>query len=438
MAMTSAPTHRLRTGMGKPHVDVAATGQSLVADELPAAVSVRGLTDPTIRAWSRGAEVLYGYAASDAIGSVKHELLASIFPVPLRDIEEIVRAEGEWLGAVREQRGDGTLIVVLTSWRLRQATAELPAAIIEVALPLALEREAGAARELVLDGTVARLLRKGVLQTAELLERDATVARLELQGEDQTAEMVLRDATVARLELQGVGQTAELEELDAFAYSVSHDLRTPLRAINAYALALREDHGDSLSPAALSDLDRIQRAATRMGALIDDLLRLSRITRTIPRRRRLDLAEIAREFAARAASGVGSSPQASWEIDEHAWAVADKGLLEIALENLLGNALKFTANGATAAISFSSADSPEGRIFTVRDTGVGFDMEHAGNLFMPFHRLHSTTEFAGTGIGLAIVKRIVRRHEGRVWAEAKVGVGTAIHFTLPTPGEDTT
>ena len=436
--------------------------------DLGAAISVRGFDDQTIQSWSRGAEALYGYAPSEAVGRIAHELLGSIYPLPLDEIEEVLRTKGEWLGAVRERRRDGTQIVVLASWRLGHFGSGRTRSIAQVALPLALERAAGAAREValeraagaarevVLDATVARLVRKGVVQTAELaernatvarlelaggfqtaelVERDATVARLELEGEGQTADLVERDATVARLELREVGQTAELEEMDAFSYSVSHDLRTPLRAINGYAHALRDDHAAILPPDALSDLDRIQRAATRMGTLIDDLLRLSRISRTNPDRRRIDLAQVAREVAGRTSHASDTNRSVTWEIDDHAWASADQGLLEIAIENLLGNAWKFTAKGGAAVISFSSQATAEGLTFTVRDNGIGFDMSYVRSLFMPFQRLHSAREFAGTGIGLAIVERIVRRHGGRVWAEGELGRGTAVHFTLPEQAE---
>jgi signal transduction histidine kinase len=283
------------------------------------------------------------------------------------------------------------------------------------------------------DATVARLERVGLGQTAELEERDANVARLERVGVGQTAELVERDANVARLELTGVGQTEELEALDAFAYSVSHDLRTPLRAINGYAQALLQEHGATLAPEVLSDLDRIQKAATRMGSLIDDLLRLSRITRTVPVLTTVDLAAMAREICGRLAAGTDSARSVVWNIPEHAWVRADRGLVEIALENLLGNAWKFTANVDRAVISFSAAPSPEGQVFTLRDNGIGFDMTHVSRLFVPFSRLHSGKAFAGSGIGLAIVQRVVRRHGGRVWAESELNHGTAINFTLAAP-----
>jgi signal transduction histidine kinase len=406
------------------------------ADELPAAVSVRSFAESVVQSWSRGSEALYGYPAEEAVGRVEQDLLASIYPVPIAAIEELLRQDDEWLGAIRNRRRDGAWITVLASWRVRRDPAGAPISIYQVALPLAVEREAGAARELVLNGTVARLELEGVGQTAELQELDAIVASLRRRGVGQTARLEERDATVARLELTGVGQTAELEELDAFAYSVSHDLRTPLRAVNGFAQALLDDHGATLAPAVLADLDRIRRAATRMGVLIDDLLRLSRITRTLPVVRRIDLAELARDIAARLASGSGAQREVRWVIADHAWAMADRGLIEIALGNLLENAWKFTAKGDVAVISFDCAESEQGPVYTVKDNGVGFDMAHASGLFMPFHRLHPASEFAGTGIGLAIVQRVVRRHGGRVWAESRLGAGTSVHFTLKAAAEE--
>ena len=406
------------------------------ADELPEAVSMRSFGGSVIESWSRGSEALYGYPAGEAVGRVEQDLLASIYPVPIAAIEELLRQDDEWLGAIRNRRRDGAWITVLASWRIRRDAGGSPVSIFQVALPLAVEREAGAARELVLNGTVARLELEGIGQTAELQELDAIVAGLRRRGVGQTARLEERDATVARLELTGVGQTAELEELDAFAYSVSHDLRTPLRAINGFSQALLEDHGTTLAPAVVADLDRIRNAATRMGVLIDDLLRLSRITRTLPVLRRIDLAELARAIAGRFTAGEAGR-QVRWVIAEHAWAMADRGLVEIALENLLGNAWKFTAKGDAAVISFDCADSEQGPVYTVGDNGVGFDMSLAGGLFMPFHRLHAGSEFAGTGVGLAIVQRVVRRHGGRVWADSEPGIGTAVHFTLRAGREET-
>lgn len=405
------------------------------ADQLAAAVTVRGFGDSMIQSWSHGSEVLYGYPAAEAVGRVEQDLLASIYPVPIAAIEELLRQDDEWLGAIRNRRRDGVWITMLASWRVQRDGDGVPVAIFQVALPLAVEREAGAARELVLNGTVARLERQGLGHTAELKELDEIVAGLKRRGLGQTADLVERDATVARLERRGVGQTAELEELDAFAYSVSHDLRTPLRAINGYSQALLDDYSKTLLPAVVEDLDRIQKAATRMGALIDDLLRLSRITRTLPVLRRIDLAELVREAALRIAAS-DEQREVRWEIAPHVWAKADQGLLVIALENLLGNAWKFTARVDLAVISFSSEQSAEGTVYTLRDNGVGFDMAHAANLFMPFHRLHTVREFAGTGIGLAIVQRVIRRHGGRVWVDSALGRGTAVHFTLEEPIEE--
>ncbi|HEU5261860.1 MAG TPA: PAS domain S-box protein [Gemmatimonadales bacterium] len=218
-------------------------------------------------------------------------------------------------------------------------------------------------------------------------------------------------------------------ELDAFAYSVSHDLRAPLRSIDGFSQALLEDCDDQLDAAGRDHLERVRAATQRMGVLIDDLLRLSRVTRSELRREPVDLSALAEEVAADLRR---SAPARAVELTVASGVAAegDPRLLRVLLENLLGNAWKYTAKQPRAAIEFGVTDHGGERAFFVRDNGAGFDMKYAGKLFGAFQRLHSSTEFEGSGVGLATVQRIVRRHGGRVWAEGAPARGATFFFTL--------
>ena len=235
-------------------------------------------------------------------------------------------------------------------------------------------------------------------------------------------------------------RTAELEaanrELEAFSYSVSHDLRAPLRAIDGFAKALVEEAGPVLGERARSHLDRVSAAAGRMGELIDDLLNLARIARLPLERREVDLSELVRNIAAELRRTVPDR-RAEFVIPDGLTAPADPVLVAMVLRNLLSNAWKFTSGHPTARIEFGTTRGSGEPAFFVRDDGAGFDMAYANKLFAPFERLHTAHEFPGSGVGLAIVQRIVRRHGGRVWFEAKVDRGATCWFTLePAPKEE--
>ena len=234
-------------------------------------------------------------------------------------------------------------------------------------------------------------------------------------------------------------RTAELEaanrELEAFSYSVSHDLRAPLRAIDGFTQALIEDCGTRLNARGRADLDRVSAAARRMAELIDDLLDLARIARLPLKRSAVNLSELARGIAAELRQ---TDPDRKVDVlvPDDLTAPADPVLAAMILQNLLGNAWKFTSRHPTARIELGATDDGGERVFFVRDDGVGFDMAYADKLFAPFERLHPEHDFPGTGIGLAIVQRIIRRHGGRVWFEAEVDKGAICRFTLePAPKE---
>jgi PAS domain S-box-containing protein len=217
-------------------------------------------------------------------------------------------------------------------------------------------------------------------------------------------------------------------ELEAFSYSVAHDLRAPLRAINGFATALRDDSGDRLDAEGNAYLRRIIAGAERMAHLIDALLELARLTRAEARRQRIDLAELATAVFAQLRA---TDPSRAVElvVPPRLAAIGDPQLLRVLVENLLGNSWKFTGKRPAARIEIGY-DEADGAYF-VRDNGAGFDMALIGKLFAPFRRLHTVQEFEGTGIGLATVQRIVHRHGGRIWAEAVVDQGATFHFTLP-------
>ena len=244
------------------------------------------------------------------------------------------------------------------------------------------------------------------------------------------------DTLIAELETRVEQRTAELEastrELDAFAYSVSHDLRAPLRAVAGFSEILLEDHAAQLDPVGLDYLKRVNAAADRMSDLIDALLDLSRAGRAELVRRPVDLGDLARDLLADLA---GADPGRDVDIVvENLPATGDEHLLTLLLQNLLANAWKFTVDRKPARIHVGSRGTGDARVYFVADNGAGFDPRYAAKLFVPFQRLHSAEDFPGTGIGLAIVARIAARHGGRAWAESAPGQGATFYFTLaPEP-----
>jgi len=241
------------------------------------------------------------------------------------------------------------------------------------------------------------------------------------------------------LERRVVERTKELQaandELEAFAYSVSHDLRAPLRAMDGLSEALVEDYADALDGTAKDYLGRIRSEASRLGHLVDDLLGLSRVTRALMKRQEVDLSGIARTIAEQLQL---AHPQrvVEFAIDPDLRAECDGPLVRALLENLLGNAFKFTQRNPAARIEFGRAAHDGKSAFFLSDNGVGFDMAHAGKIFGAFERLHGSEEFEGTGIGLTTVDRIVRRHGGTIVANAEPGKGATFYFTL-SPAEKT-
>ncbi|MBX7174217.1 MAG: PAS domain S-box protein [Pyrinomonadaceae bacterium] len=235
------------------------------------------------------------------------------------------------------------------------------------------------------------------------------------------------------LEHKVIERTAELnavnKELAAFSYSVSHDLRAPLRTLDGFSLALLEDYEDALDEMGKNYLHRIRAGSQQMAQLIDDMLTLSRVTRTEVSIGNINLSEIVKQIAANL---VETQPRENvfFAIKDNVYAVADERLIRIALENLIGNAYKFTSKREFTKISFGIEQQDEETVYFVRDNGCGFDMAYSEKLFGAFQRFHSVQEFEGTGIGLATVQRVINRHGGKIYAESQVGEGTTFYFTL--------
>ena len=262
-----------------------------------------------------------------------------------------------------------------------------------------------------------------VITFLDISERLA--AQNELRRHQQELEQRVAERTAAL--------AAANKELEAFSYSVSHDLRAPLRAIDGFSQALEEDLADKLEPTQQDYLRRVRRACGRMSDLIDDLLKLSRISRHPLQARAVDLAEIAQDIGRQLQE---NAPQrrVRLHVQHPLPAHADPHLIHIALFNLLENAWKYTARKRDARVEVGMSQQQGQTVYFVRDNGVGFDMRYAGKLFGAFQRLHREEEFPGTGIGLATVARIIHSHQGRIWAQAEPGHGASFFFTLaPLP-----
>ncbi len=268
------------------------------------------------------------------------------------------------------------------------------------------------------------------------LDENGQTDRIAVYIRDVTSYKKAEEATRslnAELERRVAERTAQLQaanqELEAFSYSVSHDLRAPLRSINGFAGILNEDYADQIPAEARDYLVKISLSGEKMSHLIDKLLDFSRLGRKPLNRQQVELEPLLHAVIDALAPETAGR-QIEWLLADLPFVNADPLLLQQVYANLLGNALKYTARCAIARIEVGSLDQDGGRVYYVRDNGAGFDMQYADRLFGVFQRLHSETEFKGTGIGLAIVRRIIERHGGRVWAEAKVDQGATFYFTL--------
>jgi PAS domain S-box-containing protein len=359
--------------------------QARILDLAP--VMIRDLNGRIIF-WNSGAEQMYGWKAEEALEKNTHSLFQTEFPRPVEEIKARLYARGHWEGELVHTRRDGERIVVASHWVLHRDEQGKPKAILEVNNDITERKQA--------EKEVRRL-------NEELEQRVA----------DRTAQL-----------------QAANKELEAFSYSVSHDLRAPLRHINGFSQALLEDYADKLDGVGKSYLQEVRGASQEMAQLIDDVLQLARVTRSEMRREVVDLSRLAEEvFADLQKRDAGR--QVAVRVEEGLVTHGDKRLLKISLVNLLGNAWKFTSKQEKAEITFGQEQKDGETFYFVRDNGAGFNMAYVKKLFGAFQRLHTAGEFEGTGIGLATVQRIINRHGGRVWAEGTVNEGATFYFSLP-------
>jgi PAS domain S-box-containing protein len=379
----------LRDTTERKRADEALKEQARILDLAP--VVIRDLKG-RILLWNTGAEQMYGWSSEEAVGRIAHDLKQTKFPRPLEEIKARLLAHGHWEGEVIHVRKDGQRIVVASQWVLHRDENDNPKAILEVNNDITERKQA---------------------------ERE--IHRLNEELEQRVAERTAQ--------LQAVNK-----ELEAFSYSVSHDLRAPLRHIDGFSQALLEDYTDKLDDAGKSYLREVRGASQEMAQLIDDVLQLARVTRSEMRREVVNLSDLARTITAEFKK---REPERKviLNLGGELTTRGDKRLLRIVLNNLLGNAWKFTAKRAEPQITFGGEQKNGENTYFIRDNGAGFDMAYVGKLFGAFQRLHTAGEFEGTGIGLATVQRIVYRHGGRVWAEGAVDEGATFYFTLPNSKE---
>lgn len=334
--------------------------------------------------WNRGAQEMYGWSAEEAIGKVSHDLLKTIFPAPLKDIDAELLRTGVWEGEVRHIKSDGKEVVVASRWSLA---------------------------------------------------RDEKGQAIVMQTNNDLTERKRREDEVRQLNQELANRAAQLDssnkELEAFAYSISHDLRAPLRHVTGFAELLRKNAGAALNEKSQRNLTMILEAANRMGNLIDDLLGFSRISRAETRKSIVDVGQVVQEVVAEVRRDA-ERRNIIWKIDPLPACYGDRSMLRLAFVNLISNALKFTRTRPQAEIEIGCTDQDDrALVLFVRDNGVGFDMKYSNKLFGVFQRLHPQGAFEGTGIGLATVQRIIHRHGGRIWAESTVDGGATFYFSLP-------
>jgi PAS domain S-box-containing protein len=351
-------------------------------------IFVRDMSD-VITYWNRGAEEQYGWKREEAIGKVSHQLMKTIFPEALEEINEKLLGTGRWDGELTHTRRDGMQFVVASRWALQLNESGNPVAVLET-------------------------------------NNDIT--------ERKRAEEEIRKLN-AELEQRVTERTAELKatnkELEAFAYSISHDLRAPLRHMAGYAELLQKNASSILDEKSRRYMTMILEAAKRMGDLIDDLLAFSRIGRAETQKTVVSLEQLVKE-ALNEVRPETEGRNMDWRVGALPNLYGDRAMLRVALVNLVANAVKFTRTRPQAQIEIGCADGKEDEIVVfIRDNGVGFDMKYVNKLFGVFQRLHRAEEFEGTGIGLATVQRIIHRHGGRVWAEGLVDRGATFYFSVP-------
>ena len=362
-------------------------------------VFVRDMND-VITYWNRGAEELYGWTSREAVGQVSHQLTRTIFPEPLDEINTKLLRTGRWEGELVHAMRDGTGVVVASRWSLQRDERGNPIAILE---------------------TNNNITERKQAEEAVRRSRD----ELEVKVKERTAE--LRKTNV---DLQSVNK-----ELEAFAYSVSHDLRAPVRHIAGFTELLQKHVEPVLDDKSRHHISMILDSAKRMGTLVDDLLAFSRIGRAETQKTTVHLEQLIKGVIGEVAPDA-QGRNIAWRIGTLPICYGDPSMLRLVFANLVTNAVKFTRTREQAEIEIDSLNhTPDEVVVFVKDNGVGFDMKYKDKLFGVFQRLHSQEAFEGTGIGLATVQRIVQAHGGRVWAEASVNNGATFYVVLPKAGK---
>jgi PAS domain S-box-containing protein len=343
--------------------------------------------DFTITYWNLGAQELYGWAAEDAIGKHSHELLQTVFPAPLEDVHAELLRTGRWEGELKRTTAQGTRVVVAARYALRRDEQARPVAILETSNDITQRKR-----------------------------REEEIQRL-------NQELAKRS-----MELEAINR-----ELEAFAYSISHDLRAPLRHMAGYTELLQKKATSTLDDKSNHYIKMVLESAKRMGNLIDDLLAFSRIGRAETQNTLVSLEQLVREALTEVRDDT-EGRNIAWKIGALPDFYGDRSMLRLVLVNLISNAIKFTRTRPQAEIEIGCADGNEDDLaIFVKDNGVGFDTRYANKLFGVFQRLHQASEFEGTGIGLATVQRVIHRHGGKVWAEGAVDGGATFYFSAPKP-----
>ena len=347
-------------------------------------IFVRDAND-IITYWNRGAQELFGWTSEQAIGKKSHELLQTVLPASIQGIWESLLRDGRWEGEVQDTKADGTKVFVSSRWSLRRDSEGRPAAVLET--------------------------------NNDITERKHRVEEINALNQELAKRSVELEATN--------------KELEAFAYSVSHDLRAPLRHIVGYTQLLQKRAFSVLDEKSRQYVATILESTNRMGNLIDDLLSFSRIGRIETQKTMVNLDQLVKEVLTEVRQDAAGR-DIVWKIDALPACHGDRSMLRLVLLNLLSNSVKFTRKRLRAEIEIGCLGGNKDEIVVfVKDNGAGFDMKYANKLFGVFQRLHQTETFEGTGIGLATVQRIVHRHGGNVRAEGSVDQGATFYFSIP-------
>jgi PAS domain S-box-containing protein len=379
----------LRQARDELEMEVAARSQQAsLLDLIHDTIFVRDMSD-VITYWNRGAQELYGWTAEEAIGKLTHQLLQTVFPVPIEEIRaELLRA-GRWEGELEKTKADGTQVVVASRWSLRRDEQERPVAVLET--------------------------------NNDITERKRTEGEIRKLNE----ELAKRSTEIEAIN----------KELEAFAYSISHDLRAPLRHMGGYTELLQKNASSILDEKSHRYMMMILESAKRMGNLIDDLLAISRIGRAETQKTMVSLEQLVQEVLGEVQQKTDGC-DIVWSIGALPHVYGDRSMLRLTLVNLMANAIKFTHTRPQAEIEIGCTDGKEDEVVVfIRGNGVGFEMKYVNKLFGVFQRLNRAEEFEGTGIGLATVQRIIHRHGGRVWAEGVVDRGATFYFSVPKSSE---